>query len=97
MKSKKTTVNISYENSLKIQQLQHDTGLTQSELINQAISDIPIIILGNQKDLAHCFFDIKKQLANNHTTDVKKEVNEACQCLNSLMLKLEELMLSKKV
>ena len=96
MKSKKTTVNISYENLLKIQQLQRDTGLTQSEIINQAISDTPIIILGKQKNLAQCFFDSKKQLANTKTIDVKKEVDETCQCLNSLMQKLEEMMLSKK-
>ena len=97
MNTKKTTVNISSDNYIKVQKISQETGLTQTEIINAAIADMPIIVLGNQKNIAESFFEIKKLLAKNDTTNIKKEVNVVCQSLNLLMQKLEEVMHLKEV
>ena len=76
---------------MKIQRIQQETSLTQSEIINQAIAEIPIIVLGNQKNLAEYFFEIRKAISRNNAENVNKEVAEACQLLNSLMAKIAEL------
>ena len=91
MSRKKTTVNITSDNHMKIQQIQQETGLTQSEIINQAIAEIPVIVLGNQKTLAENFFEIRKLISRNNAEEINEEVAEACQLLNSLMAKIAEL------
>lgn len=96
MASRKTTVNLSEENWKKIQRLVKETGLTQSDLINQAVSGIPVIYLGNQKSLAESFFEIRRALSSNKLERVKSEVEDACRLLNSLMGKIGELMLSSE-
>ena len=45
MDGKKTTVNLTAENLQKIHKLAKETGRTQTALINQAISEIPIVVL----------------------------------------------------
>ena len=81
---------------MKIQQIQQKTGLTQTEIINDAIANVPIICLGNQQSIAEIFFEIKKLLSTHDGTNITKEVDKACQLLNLLMQKLEEAMRSKE-
>lgn len=56
MDGKKTTVNLTAENLQKIHKLVKETGRSQTDLINQAISEIPIIVLGDQKSIGDLFF-----------------------------------------
>ena len=97
MDGKKTTINLTSNNLQKINNLIKETGRTQTDLINQAISGIPIIVLGNQKDIATCFFDLRKAVNSKNTSEIHKEVEQTCQSLNSLMAKIEEMMHLKEV
>lgn len=97
MGSRKTTVNLSEENWKKLQRLTKETGLTQSDLLNQAVSGIPVIHLGDQKSLAENFFEIRRALSSNKLERVKSEVEEACRLLNLLMEKIGEMTLSSEV
>lgn len=95
MDGKKTTVNLTAENLQKINKLIKETGRTQTDLINQAISEIPVVVLGNQKDLATCFFDLRKAVNSKNASEIQKEVELTCQLLNLLMAKIEEMTHSK--
>lgn len=97
MKNKKTTVNLSPENAKKIRKLSKETGRSQSDLINAAITNVPIISMGNQKDIAECFFDLRKATVENSDSDIGKAVNQTCQSLNFVTAKIEVLMQSRKV
>ena len=92
MSGKKTTVNLTSENLKKINRLIQETGRTQTDLVNQAISGVPIIAMGNQHDIATCFFDLKKAVNSQKMSEAHKEVERACRSLNLLMEKIEELM-----
>lgn len=96
MKNKRTTVNLSPENAEKIRKLSKETGRSQSDLINAAIANVPIINMGNQKDIAECFFDLRKATTEKNNSIIGKEVNRACQFLNSVMAKIEALTRSGK-
>lgn len=72
------------------------TGLTQSELINQSIAEIPVIVLGDQASLAESFFELRRLIATNNSTEIGKEIEHLCQSLNLLMAKINALMQSKK-
>lgn len=95
MDGKKTTVNLTAENLQKINNLIKETGRSQTDLVNQAISEIPIVVLGNQKSIATCFFDLRKAVNSKNEPEIHKEVELACQSLNSLMEKIEEMTHSK--
>lgn len=90
MTSKKTTVNLTEENVKKMKQAISDSGMTQSEFINQSISGIPFVMLGNRKNIAQAFFELRILAAKNNDIEFKKEVDELCQSLNSLMEKIVE-------
>lgn len=89
--NKKTTVNLTSENWEKVKKIATDTGLTQSEIINQAVADIPIINLGDQPTLAESFFELRQFIAYDETTKYEEGVNQICQSLNLLMEKIAEL------
>ena len=95
MDGKKTTVNLTAENLQKIHKLAKETGRTQTDLINQAISEIPIVVLGNQKSIATCFFDLRKAVDSKNEPEIHKEVELTCQSLNLLMAKITEMTHSK--
>ena len=96
MKNRKTSLNLSEENYKRIQKLIAETGRSQSDLINSAISNVPIIVLGNQKKIAEIFFDLHKAVSQSDIAKIQEEVDRACRCLNLLMAKIEELTPSEK-
>lgn len=91
MKSKKTTVNLSGENYEKVRRIVDEEGMTQSDVINRAIANLPIVFLGNRRTLATSFFEIRCLLENEKNSEVREEVEKVCRLLNSLMQKIEEL------
>lgn len=90
MQSKKTTVNLTEENVKKIKKAITDSGMTQSDFINQAIAGIPFIMLGDRKSIAQSFFELRIMLAEKNDIKFRKEVEELCRSLNLLMEKIEE-------
>lgn len=90
MEAKKTSVNISAENYEKMKKVLESEGLTQSEFINKAIAEVPIVILGNRKLIAESFFDIRNALSEKDDRELKREVEEVCQLLNILIEKIGE-------
>lgn len=67
-----------------------DSGMTQSDFINQAIAGIPFVMLGNRKSIAQAFFELRIMVAKKNNIEFQKEVEEICQSLNLLMEKIEE-------
>ena len=89
MDGKKTTVNLTAENLQKIHKLVKKTGRSQTDLINQAISEIPIVVLGDQKGIATCFFDLRKAVYSKNIPEIHTEVELTCRSLNLLMAKID--------
>lgn len=90
MALKKTTVNLTEENVRKMKIAIDDAGITQSDFINQAISEIPFVMLGNRKSIAQSFFELRILATKNIDNEFRKGVEELCQSLNLLMEKIEE-------
>lgn len=90
MESKKTTVNLTKENVNKMKKAIADSGMTQSDFINQAIAEIPFVMLGDRKSIAQSFFELRIAAAQKNNIEFRKEVDELCQSLNSLMARIEE-------
>lgn len=90
MPSKKTTVNLTEKNVKKMKRAITDSGMTQSDFINQAIAGIPFVMLGNRKSIAQAFFELRIMVAKKNNIEFQKEVEEICQSLNLLMEKIEE-------
>ena len=99
MAVKKTSVNITEENYLKMQQVLADSGMSQTEYINKALAEVPIIMLGNRKNLANSFVELTILLEKNdkNTNEIFKEVTEICRLLNLLVGKIEDLQRLKSV
>lgn len=90
MPSKKTTVNLTKENVKKMKIAISDSGITQSDFINQAISEIPFVMLGNRKSIAQAFFELRIMVAEKNNIEFRKGVEELCRSLSLLMAKIEE-------
>lgn len=60
MKNRKTSVNLTEGNYRKIKKLVDQTGRSQSDLINSAVANVPIVVLGNQQTVAEIFFRYTK-------------------------------------
>lgn len=90
MALKKTTVNLSEESQVKMASVISDSGMTQSEFINKAILDVPIIMLGDRKSIAQSFFRLRIAVEENNNKDFQEGVEEACQSLNLLIQKIED-------
>lgn len=91
MKNKKTTINLTPNNWEKIQTIVCKTKRSQTDIINQAISGLPVIVLGDQKLLAESFFDLRKLIEENKSNEFEKEVIQICQSLNLLIEKIQAL------
>lgn len=90
MPSKKTTVNLTEDNVTKMKKAIADSGLTQSDFINQAIAGIPFVMLGDRKSIAQSFFELRIAAAQKNSIEFRREVDELCQSLNLLIAKIEE-------
>ncbi|MBR4027748.1 MAG: hypothetical protein IKJ01_09425 [Lachnospiraceae bacterium] len=90
MSGKKTTVNITEANLKKMNRVLEESGMKQTEFINKAIAQVPIIMLGNRKTIAEGFVDIRMLLSTENDEKIIKEVNRLCLSLNLLMEKIEE-------
>lgn len=90
MSSKKTTVNLTEENAKKMKRAISDSGITQSDFINQCIAKIPFVMLGDRKSIAQSFFELRILATRNIDNEFRKGVEELCQSLNLLMEKIEE-------
>ena len=65
-------------------------GLNQSEAICHSILEIPILKIGDVECLGNEFCKIRKALENNAVDEeIKKEVNQLCQCMLDLLLRVE--------
>ena len=93
---KKFSLNLTEANWKKVEDIVKKTGMTRTEVINKAIGDVPIVILGEQKTLALTFFELRKAVADLNYEQFREEVDRACQSLNLLMAKIEELAPSEK-
>lgn len=93
MKGKKVSVNLSEENFARLTEAVKKTGMSQTEFINSAIAGVPIIILGDRRMVAECFFDLRRMMRNCDYEGFGKGVDEVCQSLNTVMEKIEELTL----
>lgn len=90
-KVRKISVNLQPENEEKINKLIEESGgvLTKTDIINNAIANIPIICIGDRKSIASCFFDIRNALLSDDMTMAGEEAKAACLLLSSLMEKIE--------
>lgn len=91
MAMKKTTVNLTEKNVKKVKLAISDSGMTQSDFINQAIAGIPFVMLGNRKNIAQTFFELRVLASTKKNFEFRKEVDELCRCLNLLTAKIEEM------
>lgn len=90
MALKKTTVNLNEKSQTKMASIIKDSGMTQSDFINKAILEVPILMLGDRKSIAQSFFELRLAAEKNNDMDFKKGVEDVCQSLNLLMQKIEE-------
>lgn len=90
MAVKKTTVNLSEASQEKMISAIKDSGMSQSDFINKAILEIPIIMLGDRKSIAQSFFELRLDAEKNNDMDFKKGVEDVCRSLNLLIQKIEE-------
>ena len=88
---KKISVNLTPENWSKIQKIMKQTDMTQTEILNNAIAQIPILILGDRRLLAESFFELRKSLEDIDDEEIRKGVDTVCQSLNLLIEKLDEM------
>lgn len=91
MNGKKTSVILTAQNNEKVEAIVRESGLSKTAVINDMIAGTPIIYLGQRKTIAECFFDIRNMLEEGGIDDVREEVMELCQSLNSLMEKIVEM------
>lgn len=91
MSLKKVSLNLTAKNTRKVETLKKKTGMNQTEIINQAIADVPFIILGDRKSIAASLFDLNRLVENDNYCEFREEVQEICQSLNLLMARIAEL------
>lgn len=91
MSLKKISINLSEENEKKLELMKKETGMSQTELINHAIANVPIIALGDRKEIAISFFDLRRLMKNKDYKAFCKEGEQICRSLNLLMEKIGEL------
>lgn len=91
MTAKKISINLTDENIQKLDMIKKDSTMSQTDIINQAIANVPIIMLGNRRSIAECFFDLRLMMQNDDYGAFRKEVDEVCQSLNLVMEKIAEL------
>ena len=96
MKKRKTSVNLTEGNYRKIKKLVDQTGRSQSDLINSAVANVPIVVLGNQQTVAEIFFSLYKALSQSDVPSIRREVSRACLCLNTLITRIEALTPSER-
>lgn len=90
MSVKKISLNLTEANYDKLVEAVEKSGISKTEFINKAIAEVPIIILGDRKMLAECFFDLRRMMLDDDYEGFGKGVSEVCQSLNMVMEKIEE-------
>lgn len=89
LKKVKISVILSPENHERMLQVLDNTGMTKTEYINQACSNIAIIGIAETANVAEEFAKLRIALENENLTKEAKEAGEcACQSLSSLTEKL---------
>ena len=83
----KVSINVRKSNEERLQKMMEMTGSTRTEVINDAIASVPIINLGDRRELSELFFEIRKEMNNDE--EMRKKVAEACRLLDLLMEKIE--------
>ena len=83
----KVSINVRKSNEERLQKMMEMTGSTRTEVINDAIASVPIINLGDRRELSELFFEIRKVMNNDE--EMRKKVAEACRLLDLLMEKIE--------
>ena len=83
----KVSFNVRESNKEKLEKMIEMTGSSRTEVINDAIASVPIINLGDRRELSELFFEIRKEM--NNDAELRKEVEEVCRLLNLLIEKIE--------
>lgn len=91
MTAKKISINLTSENVQKLDKIKKESSMNQTDIINQALANVPIIMLGDRKTIAECFFDLRQMMREDEYEIFREEVVEVCQSLNLLMGKIAEL------
>ena len=88
-RNNRITVTLTEQNYQKMQQITETAGITKKEYINKACAAVPIIVMEQSQEIAKEFFLIRIALEKNVISEkLRKEVEKACQLLNSLTAKI---------
>ena len=89
-KEKRISVRVDEKVMNKLAEIMAARGLNQSEAICHSILEIPILRIGNVECLGDEFCKIRKALEYSEVDEeLKKEVNQLCQYMLDLLLKVE--------
>lgn len=81
---RKISFRMEASNVKKMEAITKNTGITQTEFINKACAEIPIICLENSEGLADKVIDLISLVEDNDLEEFRKEVDVICQSLKSL-------------
>lgn len=92
-KDEKSTITfrLNEKEYIKLKDIMRARDLNQSDAIRFAIMQIPILHIGNVKNLAEEFCKIRHAMnSDNASEEVKKEVNKLCHYIFDLITKIEQ-------
>lgn len=81
---KKISFRMESANVDKMEAITKNTGITQTEFINKACAEIPIICLKNSEGLADCMMELLTLIEKEKFSEFREEVDKLCLCLNLL-------------
>lgn len=81
---KKISFRMESTNVEKMEAVTKNTGITQTEFINNACAGIPVICIKNSEGLADCMMDLLTLAEDEKFSEFRKEVCELCQSLKLL-------------
>lgn len=81
---KKISFRMESTNVEKMEAVTKNTGITQTEFINNACAEVPIVCLENSVGIADRITDLKTLVEENNLEAFREEVDKICLCLNLL-------------
>lgn len=85
MAQKRVSFIITEENAAKMLQVTNNTGITQTEFINAACAEVPVLCIHNSMSLAAEFMKLRILLEEGDlSAEARKVGDEICQSLNVL-------------
>lgn len=93
---KKISFRMESTNVEKMEAVTKNTGITQTEFINNACAEVPIVCLENSVGIADSIMGLITLVDENNLEAFGEEVDKLCQCLNWLMEEIQSYRSSQK-